>query len=323
MSRLLPIVAFFGTVIVLLGARELLHRREVLESAIYIEKATFMENDIEETQLKNVLLLGKFNLDIGELVLDWALLMRQIFDDVVVVGPFSESTCMSLESAEIPFYLCQNDKGVLSHYTDIGTVMTATTKEYKGFWIMHDDAVINVISMSRKFNTSLPWIANWQLEKFPPRSVPDIENSKWPWASRAVGVPAVIDAIAKSKGTKFEITEDSKVWVFEQADVYYIPWDQRSAFTEAARWLGRSNVFLEIAVPYIFLNLLSGTRSLSLCTAWNRNVRSNMKLLIDSCEDGWDVAHPVKIGADSAMFHELVKKYAASCASCDFHPADV
>eukprot|EP01068_Selenidium_serpulae_P017134 Selendium_serpulae@DN6352_c0_g2_i4.p2 len=187
--------------------------------------------------------------------------------------------------------------------------MIATDKKYNGFWVMHDDTLLNMENIASTFDPAVPYVISHNDGVAPGNfTLAEAYADKWAWFRTTMGVPSMQAAIDKSKGTKFELSYESKVWGSAQSDIFYVPWDDRHDFAEAAAWLGDSMVFLEIAVPYIFWFILRNTKCLPLCTSWlpARLVASE---LVETCNPDWIAAHPVKMGKDYELFRRLVMQY--------------
>jgi hypothetical protein len=110
--------------------------------------------------IHNVVLLGQFNYHTDHrVVLHWVRRWHEIFDTVVVSGPFTEAVVHVLRESSIRVYESENDRGWYSPIRNIARVIEdyQHTEGIDGVLYMHDDAMLNMtqlIAGESRFNVS-------------------------------------------------------------------------------------------------------------------------------------------------------------------------
>lgn len=295
----------------------------------------------------NILVLVKFNYDTSfDLIEAWTTSMGQVFENILVVGPFTNETVTAVEEMGVGVLLCDPDKGFFSPYSVPAAVMLESIraqnarfagaanntddtfqggvsfpdvvykKDYDGLFVMHDDVIIDIANFILKFDPDVPWQTQRggveRLLNFTETKAKDLR-----WFNSKYGTVRMVQLMDMLKGTESEVTRESRVWCKSQSDVFYVPKNDFEAWATLAEKAAKVKLFLEIAVPFVFGAVDRGragdqvamsTRQLNLCTSFFKR-RLYPFELVAKCNGAWDILHPVKMRKSPSEFRLFLSHY--------------
>ena len=333
---------------------------------VYVSGEEHKRKSAERTNIRvrNVVLMGQFNYDSGDgdpaKVLHWVKRWQEVFQTVVVAGPFARATVQSLREHMVSFYVGGDDKGYYSPVSNLARVLQdySSTAGIDGVLYLHDDAILDMkklmngdssfpvsnimvtfdwaqpgwfkvfkdhrISNQREgvFHQSWPEWFKAANRRDPPaifQALPNPENMTrntfmgkthaWKW--KGICADGASRALLDPSSQEYQEDDGSIVFPFGgQSDFAFVPIAAANTFVDAAKWLVRSELFLECALPKLVSIVIKRTkgiavREVGLCTGWGATTRGDPHKMVTECTaskkdnqeqvENYILYHPIKL----------------------------
>lgn len=246
---------------------------------------------LKRRRINNLVLMGQFNYNTrADFVIFWVQKWREWFRDVIVHGPFDDSTFHELQTHGIVALQGSDDKGFVSPMDNLKQTLLQFkhNKRTDGVLYVHDDALLNISAWIRVHEESPESIIGSQLNIFP-NSYKDHRFIKDAESMSGTSYKLLVDgSFQKSDGRIFSSNETRRLastlmhWTsrkclpvmaniaqsnaFEvykdfdgsfivpsptQADVLLVPMILADAYSRAAQIMIDSKMFLECGFPII------------------------------------------------------------------------
>ena len=279
-------------------------------------------------KIHNVVLMGQFNYaqEASDVVF-WNQKWKRWFNNIVVVGPFVNSTIRKLKLHGIEAHASLDDAGMVSPMGNLARSLKKYLNNSKvdGVLSLHDDAFLNMKYLHQPLiegrdevivthsnitgspRSSLFLIQHKDgLSKFklldgtPVETVEELLKSIGGWAHWPRCIQSFSHLYEDPRSAKYR-EEDGSFLVTrqEQSDFVYVPTKYATEFEQAASLMVYHDVFLECGFPKI-VDILqqranATVRKVSLCTAWESPNRGELAMVETCTFDRHTLNHPFKL----------------------------
>ena len=165
-----------------------------------------------------------------------------------------------------------------------------------GFLFAHDDAVWQP---GLRLGNDSRWIGPCQSPRGPLSCYDPVGLSVgWSWGNRAVGRPAAARFMALLRASKDPLGRGALEPHRGQADFFYVAARDAAAFARYGGLMREAGLFLEIAVPTLFVAALNATaRPLAFFTLWGGRRGDPVAFGAELRASGAEAGHPVKLSS--------------------------